>query len=69
MQALVKRKNKKDWVFKWDGKAYSMVTHYGNTYRLALSDNLKVEIQKDTGWENNSTINDTVRPTQVIFSL
>lgn len=69
MQAVVKRKNKKDWVFNWDGKTYSMKTHYGNIYRLALDDSLKVEVQKNGSWENNSVTNDTVRPTQVIFSL
>jgi hypothetical protein len=69
MQAVVKRKNKKDWVFKWDGKAYTMVTHYGNVYRLALDDSLKVEVQSGPDWKSNGKTNDTVRPTQVIFSL
>lgn len=69
MQAVVRRKNKKDWVFKWDGKTYSMKTHYGNNYRLAMGPEIKVEVLKGNDWENNSTTNDTVRPTQVIFSL
>jgi hypothetical protein len=69
MQATVKRKNKKDWIFNWDGAAYSMVTHYGNKYRLSVDGEVKVEVLSGSSWKNDWKTNDTVRPTQVIFSL
>jgi hypothetical protein len=69
MQAVVKRKNKKDWVFNWDGNSYSMVTHYGNKYRLSVTEGVKVEVLSGSDWKNDWKTNDTVRPTQVIFSL
>jgi hypothetical protein len=69
MQAVVKRKNKKDWVFNWDGQNYSLTTHYGNKYRLSLTDGVKIEALHGNTWRHDWKINDTVRPTQVVFSI
>jgi hypothetical protein len=70
MTAVVKRKNRQDWVFNWDGQHYTKVTHYGNRYRLSLDRGVKVEMLVGNGlWRHDSDTDDTVRPTEVIFSL
>ena len=69
MKAVVKRKNRQDWVFNWDGKHYTKVTHYGNQYRLSLDEGVRVEVLSGQTWKSDWKTNDTVRPTEVVFSL
>lgn len=69
MRATVKRKKKPNWTFNWDGKHYSLTTHYGNKYRLSLDGEVKVEALKGNKWVNSWKTNDVVRPTQISFSV
>jgi hypothetical protein len=65
---VLKRKNKRDWEFKWDGKDFSYVSHYGNKYRINMSRQI-VEFLKGNQWVNDWKINDIVRAEQAVLQL
>ena len=65
---VLKRKNKKDWEFKWDGKDFSYVTHYGNKYRINMAGQ-NVEFLRGNDWVTNWRIKDIVRPEKAILNL